>query len=130
VTRRGGEIDFYGQTPDLRVTIEPALLRVILANLVQNSCEAYPQGEDIRISLETMEEADGKYLLLKLSDQGSGITHANFGKIFEFGYSTKDDHSGLGLPTVNFLLESFGGKVEIVSTAGRGTTVHVFVPAR
>ena len=65
---------------------------------------------------------------IRFTDTGSGIPADELDRIFEPLYSTKSFGVGLGLPTVNQIIEQHGGGVEIESKPDRGTTVTLWLP--
>jgi sensor histidine kinase regulating citrate/malate metabolism len=68
------------------------------------------------------------FLACEVSDTGDGIDEDNRSRIFELGFSTKEGHSGFGLPTMFFLLDSIGGSVRCDSTKGSGTQFFIRFP--
>jgi two-component system, NtrC family, nitrogen regulation sensor histidine kinase NtrY len=66
--------------------------------------------------------------LIQVSDDGSGIAPALLPRIFEPRFSTTTSGSGLGLAIVRRLVESWGGRIEVESEVGQGTTVTVHLP--
>lgn len=100
--------------------------RQIVLNLVRNAVHAVePEG---RVHVETRQE--GPWAVLEVSDDGPGIPAEDRERVFEFGFSTKDGGSGLGLPTVQRLATDMGGAVTVVPAPGGGTVVRVTFPAR
>ena len=123
------------------VKIDPSQIERVIVNLVVNAREAMPSGGKLSIetadrTLET-EAADltppvpsGDYVMLAVSDTGSGIAPEIREKIFEPFFTTKSvtHNSGLGLSTVHGIVEQSGGGVSLESDAGRGTTFRVYLP--
>ena len=67
--------------------------------------------------------------MLVVTDDGAGIPADRLLRIFEPRFSTTTSGSGLGLPIVRRLVESWGGRVEVESEAGQGTAVRItFAP--
>ena len=65
---------------------------------------------------------------IRVSDDGSGIPAELLPRIFEPRFSTTTSGSGLGLAIVRRLVEGWGGRIEVESEAGQGTTVAVHLP--
>ncbi|MFZ7090776.1 ATP-binding protein [Primorskyibacter sp. 2E233] len=121
-----------------RASIESAIL-----NLVMNAAQAMPDGGKITLEtsnlridqeyLETREEeiAPGRYVMLAVSDTGTGIAPDILQKIFEPFFSTKgpDGGTGLGLSMVQGFVNQSRGTVRVYSEVGVGTTFKLFFPA-
>ena len=121
--------------------VDPSSLDQVLLNLVVNARDAMSQGGCITISActaridefhcETVREAKpGDYLLIKVTDTGTGIAPAIQSRIFEPYFTTKESSggTGLGLATVHGLVKQQGGWLELESTPGFGTTFFVYLP--
>ena len=67
-------------------------------------------------------------LELVIGDSGRGIPHEDLGKIFEPFFSTKRKGTGLGLAIVHQIVENHGGKIEVESREGWGTTFRIILP--
>ncbi len=128
-------------------TVRPILadatqLHQILLNLCVNARDAMPDGGGISISAKdvalTQAEADkfvgakaAKYVLLKVTDTGTGIPPEIIDKIFEPFFTTKEigKGTGLGLSTVISIIKSHGGFLDLQTQVGKGTTFNVYLPA-
>jgi signal transduction histidine kinase len=64
-----------------------------------------------------------------VTDDGAGIPDPLVAKVFEPHFSTRSTGTGLGLPIVRRLVQSWGGEVELESRVGEGTTVTIRLPA-
>ena len=108
------------------VFADPGDLDQVLLNLALNARDAMPLGGRIRISLA--EEDDQAHLAVR--DDGIGMDEATVGRIFEPFFTTRGDAggTGLGLATCYGIVDSLGGRFEVDSTPGEGTTFHVFLP--
>ena len=124
------------------VTGDPTQLEQVLLNLAINARDAMPDGGALVLRGENFElDAQyasmmpgakvGSYVLLAVSDSGSGIPREVIDRIFDPFFTTKEagKGTGLGLSTVMGIAKSHGGFVNVYSEPGRGTTFKVFLPA-
>ena len=105
-----------------------AQLERIFHNLLSNAGQAMPDGGTL--TLRTRREGDG-WVAVDVEDTGVGIPKEAYDKIFRIGFSDwKSGHkgSGLGLYVARRNAENHGGRVEMNSTVGQGTTVSVHLP--
>ncbi len=118
------------------VEIDPGQLELALINLGLNARDAMPQGGTLRVAVanRTVRDArlglDGDYLVVAVSDNGSGIAADVLPRVFEPYFTTKDvgEGSGLGLSQVHGFAHQSGGAVAIESELGKGTTVSLYLP--
>lgn len=116
------------------------LLQVLL-NLAINAQDAMPQGGRMRIQLwadavtEPVGAATGvipagRYAVIAVSDEGSGMSPEVQARVFEPFFTTKDRGrgSGIGLATVHAIITQHGGHVRLSSKLGVGSTFEVFLP--
>ena len=98
----------------------------ILSNLIFNVVDAMPEGG--RLTLSTRMQDDE--VVLSVEDTGTGMDEETRRRVFEPFYTTKapDKGTGLGLSTVWGIIQNQGGRVDIDSELGRGTTFHIRVP--
>lgn len=104
----------------------------VLGNLLDNAEHAMPQGGSIIISMHRQD----KYLVMIFSDTGCGIDGDNLTHIFDPFFTTRGtiaggDHvssSGLGLSVVHGIISELGGKINVTSELGKGTTFTIWLP--
>lgn len=109
------------------VRLDPAKIRQVLVNLVQNAGEAMGEGGGrVTVRATTVPQGD---VVLAVEDDGPGIPPAEVPRLFEPFYTTKFTGTGLGLTISKSLVEQHGGRMEVDSEPGRGTTFFVFLPA-
>jgi PAS domain S-box-containing protein len=117
-------------------------LHQVLLNLVVNARDAMPRGGAITIAAENVrfdrymastnpEAKAGPYVVIAVTDTGTGIPPKIIERIFDPFFTTKENGkgTGLGLSTVVGLVKGHGGFVRLLSELGHGTTFQVFLPA-
>ncbi|MGO9861985.1 MAG: two-component system sensor histidine kinase NtrB [Terriglobales bacterium] len=120
------------------VLADPAQLRQVLLNLALNARDALAQGGTIRLITRATEfpgaAAPGKprrAVSLAVQDNGCGMDAETRARLFEPFYTTKKlgEGTGLGLATVQRIVNEAGGVIEVKSEPGRGTCIEAFFPA-
>lgn len=102
-------------------------LKQAFLNLVLNALHAMPLGGKLTLATRAV---DGRRLVrVSIGDTGTGIPEEQRQKIFDLFYTTKEDGSGLGLPTVQRVAGSHGAKITVETALGLGTTFHLTFPA-
>jgi signal transduction histidine kinase len=104
---------------------DPDQLAQVLGNLTLNAVQAMPQGG--RLDIQSLIPSPG-WVAVSISDTGVGIPPENLHKLFEPLFTTKARGIGLGLALVKSLVEGHGGKVEVESEVGQGSTFTVSLP--
>ncbi len=106
------------------VRIDPSLMRQVLMNLALNAQQAMPKGG--RLELQTYCRDDR--VILDIIDTGSGMNTETLARIFQVFFSTKQNGSGLGLPTVRKIVEAHQGTITCESEPGKGTRFVISLP--
>ncbi len=104
---------------------DSAQIQQVLVNLIKNAIQAMTAGGTLTLS--TGSSAQG--IWAAINDTGGGIPADRINRIFEPFYTTKQQGTGLGLMIVQRIVREHGGRIEILSDAGRGTTFRVWLPA-
>jgi two-component system NtrC family sensor kinase len=107
------------------ISVDPNQIRQVLLNLVINAGHAMPKGGDLEIS--TYRSTDGMYICTGIKDSGEGIPEENLARIFDPFFTTKPEGTGLGLAISYGIIENNGGKIEVKSSLGEGTTFVVML---
>jgi signal transduction histidine kinase len=116
--------------------IDPAQIEHVILNLSINARDAMPDGGTLTITTanatlgRSEELTPGDYVVIAVSDTGTGMTEEILRNAFEPFFTTKQpgQGSGLGLSQVHGMASQSGGGVQIDSTIGKGTTVRVLFP--
>jgi len=104
--------------------IDPTQIQQVLVNLVKNAIHAMTRGGTL--TLQTGEGPDGVWV--SVADTGGGIPQEQINRIFEPFFTTKKSGTGLGLMIVQRIVRAHGGRIEVESHVGRGTTFRIWLP--
>ncbi|WP_033959867.1 sensor histidine kinase [Psychroserpens jangbogonensis] len=118
-------IDFEISTPDevMMVDLNQQLFSWTIENLVKNAIDAMKGKGQLNLAITS----DGKFVNIKVSDTGKGISKQNFNTIFQPGYTSKKRGWGLGLSLAKRIIEDYhDGKIKVLSSEiGKGTTLQI-----
>lgn len=123
------------------INSDPNQIEQILMNLAVNAQDAMPKGGSLEISVDTREINEdyakshpeispGPYVVLAVSDTGTGMDPETQNRIFEPFFTTKESGqgTGLGLSTVFGIVKQHGGGIVVYSVVGKGSTFQLFFP--
>jgi PAS domain S-box-containing protein len=135
---------------EIRITVEPGVPPVranasqvyqILMNLGTNAAHAMSAGGVLSVGVESVNSTNvkgarsgdlpaGKYVHLSVQDTGAGMSSESLNRIFEPFFTTKGpEGTGLGMSVVHGIVKAHSGMISVESELGRGSTVHVYLPA-
>ena len=122
----------------LMVKADPGQLEQVLTNLVVNARDAMPKGGRLVISTAEVPASSNSarptdptgFAILTVTDSGCGMEEAVLKRLFEPFFTTKDvgKGTGLGLAMVYGIVQQSGGRIEVESEPGRGSTFRVYLP--
>ena len=123
--REGISVTYVGPEGGMRVYCDREYMRICLINLILNSAQAIEERGSIAVRFSEEDSSAS----ISVIDNGKGVEGEDLERIFEPYYSTKKFGIGLGLAITRRFVEEHGGSIQAESTAGKGTTVTIRVPA-
>ncbi|MFP4498149.1 MAG: ATP-binding protein [Vulcanimicrobiota bacterium] len=112
------------------ILIDRDLFTNVLTNLVSNAIKYSPEGGEIVVC----SESDEQFIIVSVKDQGVGLSAESCVKVFEKFYRVDNSltretgGTGLGLATVKYIIEGFGGKIWVESELGKGSNFKFTLP--
>jgi two-component system, NtrC family, nitrogen regulation sensor histidine kinase GlnL len=101
-------------------------LKQVFLNILTNAMQAMPHGGDLLVAVEIRDQ----WMMAQVRDSGLGIPHERLKAIFDPFMTTKEDGTGLGLPLALRIVEEHGGRIEVDSDPGVGSTFTIWFPLR
>ncbi len=120
------------------VDIDRSQMDQVIQHLIQNACNAMPQGGTIEVSCRNVKSDSTTHLdaatahdwvEMRIKDTGVGISENLLDRIFDPYFSTNQKGNGLGLAICHSIVTRHGGKIAVESTLGKGSTFTVRLPA-
>jgi PAS domain S-box-containing protein len=118
-------------TEQLMAEAHEGRLGQVMVNLLVNAAQAIPEGNVERNEIRVLTRPHAEGLAIEVRDTGSGIAAENLERLFEPFFTTKPVGvgTGLGLPICQDIVTSFGGRMEVESEVGKGSTFRVILRA-
>lgn len=118
----------YTEQPDMKLLSDPAILTIVIRNLISNAIKFTPEGGSITITSQRQGEA----CIISVSDTGIGMTSGVLLEILSDNYTSRkgtqqEKGLGIGLKICRELLKKINGRLEIKSTPGQGTVMNVLL---
>ena len=111
---------------NIPVLCRPGQLNQVFMNIIYNAIQATPDSGTINVNTHK----EGDWAVVVVSDTGKGIAPEILGRIFDPFFTTKKvgEGTGLGLSISYGIVKSHGGRIEVKSEAGKGSTFTIFLP--
>jgi two-component system, NtrC family, sensor kinase len=118
--------------PDLRITGFPGQIDQVFMNLITNAAQAMKAADGKAGTIRVAANRRDDRVEITVSDDGPGIPPEVLPRIFDPFFTTKDvgQGSGLGLSIVHGIVDRHGGRIQVESRLGEGTTFRISLPAR
>ncbi len=107
------------------VEIDETQFKQALINLLVNARQVLPKGGTVKVRTRA---GSGGEAVLEIEDNGPGIPEEFRDRIFEVFFSSRGGGTGLGLPIARQIVERHGGRIELESEVGAGTTFRIRLP--
>ncbi|MGA2240016.1 MAG: ATP-binding protein [Candidatus Bathyarchaeia archaeon] len=104
--------------------LDPGLMRRVISNLVLNAVQAMPKGGELTISASRTNQS----VLLSIQDTGVGIPQEDMSNLFRPLFTRKAQGQGLGLAVAKRIVEAHGGRIDVNSQVGVGSTFTITLP--
>ncbi|MBL7702799.1 MAG: HAMP domain-containing histidine kinase [Ferruginibacter sp.] len=114
------------QAKPVMINADRTHINRLFTNLILNAMQAVPADRNVQIGIK--EEVKGEKVLIKVKDNGNGISEAVQSKIFTPNFTTKTSGTGLGLAMSKGIVEQAKGRIWFETAAGAGTTFFVELP--
>ena len=121
-------ISYFPKTPSIIAELDKTQLIRIVTNLVKNATQALVGIENKKIEVTVLE--DNGNIIIKIADNGKGITEEDKERVFEPKFTTKSSGMGLGLPMVKNIVEAYSGTLTFTTQINKGTVFKVVLPKK
>lgn len=122
-------IDFNTTEKEIITLFDRAQLTRVVTNLVKNAIQAIPENQEKKSVIVDLSKTENHFVL-KISDNGIGISAENTAHIFEPKFTTKNSGMGLGLAIIKNIIENYNGTITFVTEEGKGTTFTATLPIK
>ena len=120
------KVEVHIEPEDLKVFADPNLLGQVMLNLMKNAFYALRGRSNARIMLSVEHAPNGK-VMIKVNDNGPGISPEIMNEIFVPFFTTKEEGSGIGLSVSRQIMRMHGGNLKVSSIEGKETTFTVVI---
>jgi signal transduction histidine kinase len=111
--------------------VDPAQLKEVIVNIIVNACEATEKGGMIIIhEEENHADPQKKVVVIRIIDDGTGISQEDQGEVFNPFFTTKEEGTGLGLSIAFNIINEHGGWLDVSSEEGRGASFVITLPIK
>jgi len=112
------------------IPLDREKIHQVLLNVGLNAVSALGHEGVITVRSQRKLEKGAEHVVVAITDDGDGISEENIEKIFNPFFTTKDKGTGLGLSISHMIIQNHGGRIEVATKKGEGTTFRIILPAR
>ncbi|HXD34680.1 MAG TPA: ATP-binding protein [Pyrinomonadaceae bacterium] len=132
-SNQGVSVEFDCPEDPITIPIDPLQIEDAVLNLIINAIESSGTEGRVRVSIYRaqdfrLDDIEDE-VIIEVSDTGRGISPEDLTRIFNPFFTTRREGTGLGLPAVRRIARAHGGRVEVTSTPGEGSTFTIHLPA-
>jgi len=126
----GVRLDFVRAENLPWVLVNTNQLKQVFLNLVHNALQAMPAGGKLTVVIELQRDSERDWVVVRIQDDGLGIRPGDMSRIFEPFFTTRAEHggTGLGLSVSYGIVSEHGGRIDVESQPGHGSTFSVWLP--
>lgn len=122
------KIEFDRPEDPITIPIDAAQIEDAILNLIINAIDAIDGDGEVNVQVGQSETEFENEAIVRVSDNGRGISEHDLVKVFNPFFTTRAGGTGLGLPAVRRIVRAHGGRVELQSTLGQGSTFTIHLP--
>ncbi|MCB9202242.1 MAG: GHKL domain-containing protein [Flavobacteriales bacterium] len=124
----GEDILFTSSNDEIFYLIDEVYYNRVITNLLKNAFQAVEEGVEAIVLVDI--QGIGKEVVIRVKDNGCGISKELLTRIFEPKFTTKSSGMGLGLPMVNKIIQEYGGSIICKSKVGEGSEFVIELPKK
>jgi signal transduction histidine kinase len=121
-------ISYFSKVDSIIAELDKTQLIRIVTNLVKNAIQALAEIKHKKIEVTVFEDIGN--VIIKIADNGKGISEEDKVRVFEPKFTTKSSGMGLGLPMVKNIIEAYNGTLTFTSEYNKGTVFKVVLPKK
>ena len=121
-------IAYFPKQDEIIAELDKTQLIRVITNLVKNAAHALDEVENKKIEVSVSQ--DNGNVVIKVADNGKGISNDDKGRVFEPKFTTKSSGMGLGLPMVKNIIEAYNGTITFTTQLNKGTVFKIIVPKK
>ena len=126
------QLEFERPIEDIVLSADGAQIEDAVLNLIINAIEAIESEGQVRVTIRSAEDTSGEEsadeAVIEISDNGRGIVEEDLARIFNPFFTKTEGGTGLGLPAVKRIARLHGGRIEVNSSPGAGSTFALHLP--
>src|SRR6185436_11413577 len=124
------KIEFVADPSPIVMNIDAGQIEDATYGILTNAIEAIDGDGAVIVRLSECDRDNGasREVVIEVEDNGRGVSEEDLSRIFSPFFSTNPNGAGLGLPAVRRIARAHGGRVEVTSTPGRGSTFTIRLP--